>query len=331
MNRTRTAAPLALLLSLLLTLAGGATQAAGFTSISAPDPEGDALEVGIWYPSTTEAAPLAMGPITQTVALNAPIAGQALPLVLVSHGTGGSLLSHHDTAIALADAGFIVAAVEHTGDNYRDQSRALQIRDRARQVSRVIDHLLTNWDGHAHIDALRIGMFGFSAGGFTALVDIGGKPDLTRIAPYCKDHPSDYACVLIAAHPEFKVGADTDRKDMRDRRIRSAVVAAPALGYTFAPDGLHDVTVPVALWRAEHDIIVPDPWYTEAVRLALAQAPEYHLVPKAGHFDFLAPCSAQLAAIAPPICASAKDFDRSAFHAEFNAAVVTFFSRTLEN
>jgi predicted dienelactone hydrolase len=40
-----------------------------------------------------------------------------------------------------------------------------------------------------------------------------------------------------------------------------AVVAAPALGFTFSPDGLKNVTVPVQLWRAEDDVIVPHPRY----------------------------------------------------------------------
>jgi predicted dienelactone hydrolase len=104
---------------------------------------------------------------------------------------------------------------------------------------------------------------------------------------------------------------------------------APALGFTFSPEGLKNVGVPVQLWRAENDVVVPHPRYAEAVRLALPQAPEYHVVPDAGHFDFLAPCSTALASIAPTICTSAGGFDRVAFHATFNAAVLGFFNRTL--
>jgi predicted dienelactone hydrolase len=66
------------------------------------------------------------------------------------------------------------------------------------------------------------------------------------------------------------------------------------------------------------------------VRIALPEAPEYHVVPNAGHFDFLVPCSNALASIAPAICTSAVGFDRAAFHASFNAAVVVFLSKTLK-
>ena len=107
------------------------------------------------------------------------------------------------------------------------------------------------------------------------------------------------------------------------------MVAAPALGFTFSPGGLKDVRVPVQLWRAADDVILPHPRYAEAVRLALAQAPEYHVVADAGHFDFLVPCSSALASLAPAICTSAAGFDRAAFHASFDAAVLGFFSKTL--
>ena len=57
--------------------------------------------------------------------------------------------------------------------------------------------------------------------------------------------------------------------------------------------------------------------------------PEYHVVPNAGHFAFLAPCSAGLKSIAPDICRDPAGFDRAAFHREFNAAVVAFFKAKL--
>ncbi len=50
-----------------------------------------------------------------------------------------------------------------------------------------------------------------------------------------------------------------------------------------------------------------------------------HVVP-AGHFAFLAPCSAELAAAVPRICTDVPaGFDRAAFHRAFNAAVAQYF------
>ena len=49
-----------------------------------------------------------------------PVTGAKLPLVVFSHGTIGWFGGHHDTAAALADAGFVVAAINHPGDNAKD-------------------------------------------------------------------------------------------------------------------------------------------------------------------------------------------------------------------
>lgn len=316
-----------LTLAAFLALAGTHAHAAGFQHGSAADPQGKPLEIGIWYPSPAPVHPLPMGPTTMSVAVDGPLQATALPLVMMSHGSGGSFLGHWDTAIALADAGFVVAAVTHTGDNYADQSRSLDILDRPRQISRATDHMLTRWKGRTSIDPARIGVFGFSAGGFTALAGIGGMPDLSKIAPMCRQYPGDFACQLLAKGGNAV--APSGAAPMADARFKAAVVAAPALGFTFAPDGLGNVQVPVQLWRAENDLLVPHPRYAQAVRLALPHAPDYHVVPDAGHFDFLAPCSQALASIAPDICASAPGFDRAAFHQDFNAAVVGFFRKTL--
>lgn len=314
--------------AIAIPLAGTCVHAAGFQQGVAADPLGKPLVIGIWYPSQAIAKPVSMGPTTMSVAINAPVNGKALPMIVMSHGTGGSYLGHFDTAMALADAGFVVVAMNHTGDNYADQSRSVDVMDRPRQVSRVIDHMLSTWDGRAAIDPHRVGMFGFSSGGFTTLAIMGGAPDFTKIGPMCRQFPGDFACRLLAKSASPAVAPATVA--VADARIKAAVVAAPALGFTFAPDGLKDVKLPVQLWRAENDDVVPHPRYAEAVRLALPEAPDYHVVPNAGHYDFLAPCGEALASLAPAICTSSPSFDRVAFHVGFNSEVVYFFQKTLE-
>ncbi len=173
-------------------------QAAGFQRGLAADPDGKPLQIGIWYPSLDTPAPLTIGTTTMTVAPNGAVQGQALPLVVVSHGTGSSYLGHAATAVALADAGYVVVAVTHTGDNHADQSRSAFIMDRPRHISRVLDHVLSTWENRAVIDATRIGVFGYSAGGFTALVSVGGIADLASVGPMCQQYPGDFACQLLA-------------------------------------------------------------------------------------------------------------------------------------
>jgi predicted dienelactone hydrolase len=103
--------------AIAIMFAGACVQAAGFQQRVAADQGGNSLVIGIWYPSQTIARPVSMGPTTMTVAINSPVNGKALPMIVMSHGTGSSYLGHFDTAIALADAGFVVVAMNHTGDN----------------------------------------------------------------------------------------------------------------------------------------------------------------------------------------------------------------------
>ena len=296
----------------------------GFEAVTVPVQGDNPLKVGVWYPSDGAEAPVPLGLDSQSVALKAGIAGKGHGLILMSHGTGGWYGSHDDTARALARAGFVVAAVSHTGDTFDDRSRATRMADRAPQLSRTLDYMTRVWRGHDAINLRRIGVFGFSSGGFTALVAVGGVPDLALIAPHCVEHPTYFDCNLVrqsgdAAPPNGPWRSDT--------RIRAAVIAAPALGFTFAPRGLSKVKVPVQLWRAERDSVLPHPLYAEAVRGLLPVTPDYRVVDGADHYDFLAPCGPGLAKASPQVCKPG--FDRSAFHASFNTDVVAFFQRTL--
>jgi predicted dienelactone hydrolase len=302
--------------------------AVGFSIFSVPDPPGEPLQVGIWYPTKARPSENDVGLFTQVVAPNAPVSVGRHPLVVMSHGTGGTFEGHYDTALALAHAGFVVAAVTHTGDNYRDNSQATRLPQRPRAIHAVIDYMLSVWPGHAAIDAGKVGAFGFSSGGFIVLVAIGGVPDLTRIQPYCGSHKQTYVCKLLAVHPAPAEPVQ-DQEWIADPRVKAAVVAAPAIGFTFTRAGLKNVRIPVQLWRAGDDHILPAPDYADAVRAALPRPPEYHVVAGADHFDFLAPCSDPLAQVAPEICHEHGGFNRTSFHRLFDREVVRFFTNTL--
>jgi predicted dienelactone hydrolase len=323
------------LAALASVIPASAAAAVGFEQLSVANGAAPPLVVGVWYPTDAPARAQPLGAFVQTVADRGPVTGETLPLIVMSHGTGGGFDGHYDTALALAEAGFVVASVSHTGDTFDDQSRTLFVWERPAQIHRLIDYMLGEWPAHARIDPARVGVFGFSAGGFTALVAAGGAPDLSLTAAHARAHPDYFDAQLVqraspAARDQVQAMiAAGPSVWTHDARIKAAVVAAPALGYVFGREGLKDVTVPVQLWRAEDDHILPHPDYAEAVRLALPRPPEFHLVANADHFDFLAPCSDLLRQFAPQICVSRPGFDRTAFHQDFNQQVVRFFSQTL--
>jgi predicted dienelactone hydrolase len=213
--------------------------------------------------------------------------------------------------------------MNHTGDNYADQSRSVDIMDRPRQVSRVIDHMLSTWEGVRRSTRSASACSAFPPADSPRSRSSVASRTSRRSVRRASSIPATSLAKLVAKSESPVVAPATTV--VADARVKSAVVAAPALGFTFSPDGLKNVKVPVQLWRAENDVLVPHPRYAEAVRLALPETPDYHVVPNAGHYDFLAPCSDALASIAPAICTSAAGFDRAAFHAGFDSEVVKLF------
>ena len=195
----------------------------GFEVVRVPNGGEPPLAAGVWYPTSAEPRDVALESFTQRVAPSGPVKGRALPLIVISHGGGGSYAGHYDTAIALARAGFIVAAVSHAGDTHDDQSKVLMPWRRPVQLSRLIDFMLKDWQQHADIDPQRIGAFGFSNGGFTVLVEAGGIPELGRIDAYCAANPQHDLCTALA-----KAGSIPLQKRSNHRRRRGSLIGVYA-------------------------------------------------------------------------------------------------------
>jgi hypothetical protein len=276
-----------------------------------PDPQGAPITVGIWYPADAAAKPMPLGIGDQVVATGAPLVGDHLPLIVMSHGNGGFFGGHADTAQALAEAGFVVAALTHTGDNYADQSRATDMANRPRQLSVLIDYMLKASPMQAAIDPDRVGAFGFSSGGFTVLVAAGGEPDLTTMTAHCKAHPDFFDCKLTAAHP---FPADVTRALDPRRADQGRGLGRPGHRLQLLQGGPVEGDHAAAAVAGRERPDPARPVLRLGVRANLPKAPEYHVVAKAGHFDFLTPCNDMGRATAAAICSSAPGFDRAAFH-----------------
>jgi predicted dienelactone hydrolase len=253
-------------------------------------------------------------------AKNCPISGDNLPLVVVSHGKGSHFVLHHDTAETLADAGFIVAAINHPGDNFLDLSRSGDLSvmvGRPTDIKRLIDFMVGASPAASKIDAERVGFFGFSRGGYTGLVLIGGNPDWASDSDFCPQS-SFHRCEQIRRKefPALPLAHDV--------RIKAAVTADP-LAVFLTADSFAAVKAPVQLWASEYGGNGVSPESVAAVDRSLPARHEYHAVPNAGHFAFLIPCPPALANERREVCTDAPGFDRVAFHKHFNADVLVFF------
>jgi predicted dienelactone hydrolase len=148
------------------------------------------LTVDLWYPATTTATagetymmsnyfPLNF-PEGTFVALDNPnvVDGdESFPLLVFSHGNGGVRTSFISLMEHLASWGFVVAACDHAGDSSNDPPNSnisFQLSDRPRDISLVIDDVLSQFGSELRINEAQIGVLGHSYGGLTTLLVAAG-------------------------------------------------------------------------------------------------------------------------------------------------------------
>lgn len=330
------------LLLIPLALCAATVEGVGIRPITFPDPVNQSHTPGfVFYPASEPThGTTAFGPYDVAAKPGAAAAPGAWPLVVISHGHGGSDLGHHDLASYLARHGFVVATFEQPGDNFHDQSGSATSRvlvGRAIEVRAVIDTVLSDARWKTLVDPARIGVAGFSAGGYTSLLVVGAKPRFDLFIGYCHRHPDDIETCGPAKKltPEAAEAYLADIQhdigrwgDTADPRVKAAFVMAP-LSLVFDKAGAGAIDRPVDLWYGQNDhVLLPseNALHLEPIVPALAHVNE---VPKADHWVFLAPCSTALAKEAGEICKDPPGVDRAKVHERINADAAAFFRRTL--
>jgi len=319
-----------------------ATTGVGFQAITIPDPVNGGTTPGyVFYPSAQTSKTIWRGAYQVHATPDAPPIPGPKPLVVISHGHSGSDLGHHDLAVYLASHGFVVATVEHPKDNFHDTSgvgTAAVLDGRPIQVKATISDLLNDTRWKALIDRDRIGVAGFSAGGYAALMIVSAVPRFDLYVGYCKRHPQDPDCGLLqklqaqgtatAALASLQASVDHWGKP-NDPRVKAAFVMAP-LSLVFDKAGLSNVVDPVFLYYGQDDQVLLPQENVLHIAPMIKSPSGITMIPKAGHYVFLAPCSPQLSKDAPHICKDPPGVDSIAEHRKINASALAFFRKTLD-
>jgi predicted dienelactone hydrolase len=319
-----------ILLCLLFTLTNvtsAATANAGFMRlITSGEYE---VPVAIWYPTKAAQVTWNAGPYVIGATPDAPIVEGKHPLIILSHGSGGSEFGHADLAQTLARHGYIVAAPRHLGDSYdapEGRGTKIQTHGRPWQVEATLDAVLNDKRLAASIDSTRIGMTGFSAGGYTTLIMAGAKPDFALHGAYCAAHADDTRLCDLNKKAESTYTMPGWHLPV-ETRIRAALVMAP-LSVMFDEKGVADIKIPLKIYKVSDDQELRNPWNSDHLLSVLPSTVERGEV-QGGHFVFVAPCSAALTAAVPDVCVDAKGVDRVTIHAKLNDEIVDFFNRKL--
>ena len=288
-----------------LTASAAAHAGLGLTTLKSPALAGP---VTVFYPSPDADQPRRIGPFDLAVAPDGRAAPQVRGLIAISHGSGGAPWAFVDIARRLVDAGYVVVLPEHEGDNYHDHRDVGPVSWARRpvEISRAIDAVLADARWSATVPAQRIGMYGMSAGGHTALALAGGRWSPARLAAHCEaDLAQDFhTCVGLAAEltggalDGLKLAAarqvirakltDATPQGHTDPRIR-AIVAEVPLAADFDPATLRQPVAPLALVRLGADRWLVPRFNIDVVRAACAACELIVDLPQAGHGALMSP------------------------------------------
>lgn len=309
------------------------------------------VAVTLWYPaaSSAEETDWSAGPFEfGRNATDASWHGTARqPLILLSHGTGGSSAQLSWLAESLVQAGFIALAVNHHGNTAAESRQYPQgfgsPWERAQDLRFALRFALADSEWRDRIDPDRIGAAGFSLGGHTVLLLSGARHSRSLHATFCVEQPSSPSCsqppeadfdpdvlaILEANDAHYRASLERAGNDYREPKLRASFLMAPALVPALDPTSLNALDLPVAVVVGSNDFQAPA---TENLdRLPpLPNIEKLPLAPGASHYVFLAPCSRQGRRFAGALCDDGTGAARRDIHALTARQATDFFLRHLE-
>lgn len=316
-----------------------------------------ALLTTVWYPAEAKAREVAqwVGDPAHPFASAGKAARDArlaekpgkFPLILLSHGTGGSAQMMAWLGTELAAHGYIAAAVNHPGNNaletYTVQGFTLGW-ERAEDLGKVLDGMLGDSLLGARIDASKVGAAGFSFGGYTVMELAGGIGDMNHLVKFCSsnwssnhlcDTPPEFpnleqkALELMRSDAKYAAAMAKSTEPHSDPRIRAIFAIAPAYGGAFSTQSLAAISIPVAIVAGEGDPIALPDWNA---RVFAAHIPGSGLTiypGKVGHYIFLDTCTEAGKMEKPELCVDAPAINREMVHFEASERAIAFFDDAL--
>ena len=310
-----------------------------YSKAFAPARDSD-VEFHIWYPAEPGGRTVTVGGngvfYGTPAGRGAPHAAGQFPMIIISHGAGGNAGQFGWIASVLASQGYVVVLPNHPGSTSRNASAeaAVRVWERPADITAVIDGIVANPQTYPYVDTTRIAALGFSAGGYTALAVAGARVDVSALQGFC-DH-SDHGmsdCDFLE-----RGGVDLHAMDLtpaaqnlRDPRIRAAVIIDPGIVETLTRESLSQIDIPILVTNLGAEETIPAGVYARPAAKIIPAA-RYEIVGDAIHFSFLAQCRPKGAEILAnegepdPLCDDAGGRDRASIHAELEQLIVGYLS-----
>jgi predicted dienelactone hydrolase len=333
-----------LLAAALALFAATAEAAVGLTEIAGK--EGDGI-VTVYYPSSSEAQTVKHGLFNFQLARQGAARRGNGRLIVISHGSGGAPWVHADLARALVEDGFVVAVPAHRGDNYEDHSTPgpESWKRRPVEVSRAIDAVGQDRRFGPLLALDKVGVYGMSAGGHTALSLAGGRWSPARFRQHCESHISEdfQACVGLATRLNGNLldgvkttialwviryrFSDAAWQTHADPRI-AVIVAAVPYAADFDMASLAAPKVPLGLVTAPRDKWLIPQFHGERVLQTCAACERLADVPNGGHGALLSPLPPGLSGLVGDLLNDPPGFDRAVLPG-IDRKIAAFFRKHL--
>lgn len=304
---------------------------AGYSSQRITDADGRLIQLDVWYPTAVSEQAQNYNFGMGRVAKDAEIAGDRLPIVLLSHGSMGAASNYSWIAEPLARHGYIVLGVSHFGESpvfgpaTMNATTVSRFGDRTRDMNAALDFLISKSVYASHVDSKRIGALGHSSGGATVLMLAGADFSMADMRAYCVSARAiDKGCQYPVEAPY------SDQTPVPSPlSINAMVLLDPAAGPGFAQAGLHALEAPALVIGSVDNDFLPFSSHAGRVSDLLRSAEAVRLTEGEGHFVYIDRCSLPINVMGVKLCTDRSGVDRDATHAKLAPQILSFFDRQL--
>ncbi len=262
---------------------------------------------------------------------NASIKNRKLPLLLVSHGTGGNRFSLTWLIDKMVKESYIVVSVDHYGNSSNNKIPREFVKwwERAIDIQYVLTQILKDKEFENRIDTSRIGGVGFSLGGYTTIALAGGYVDRLggELPP---EFPKTDEIIDFQTDSLILFSYNKYKNSVKDDRIKAFFVMAPAIGFGFqSKKQTKKITAPIYIVAGKGDTNTPIKENALKYHDLIMTSEIYLFDEYVNHYVFLNEATEFGKEIAPVICVDHPNVDRKEIHEETLELAIDFFKKHL--
>lgn len=301
------------------------------------------LKTELWFPTNDTSRanisieyPFKLPPTSK----EAEIIQGKFPLILLSHGTGGNRISQMWLACELAGSGYVVASVDHFGNTFDNKipENFVKVWDRPLDISFLLDQLLSSSVWSSKIDTAKIGMVGFSLGGYTAIALAGSTIDYKLLESFSKTNEGkiefnvpELGDLSKLINEDVINDGNKQYRNLKEKRITAFVALSPAMGQGFKYESqFENVNSNILIIGAQNDERTPPKTNAKHYHQMIKNSRYIELEGKVGHYIFMNAAKSDLRKDAPIIFKDDASVNRIEVHKNVSKTILDFFTTELK-